>query len=94
MPIAAMTFFSHSNRPRHARVTARVGATLGTACPRHLASAIHLTPPPNVPHTRRGSSAPGSGFAIGGHSGYLEPMFEFCFPTKGGQRSRPPELAP
>ena len=31
---------------------------------------------------RRGSSAPGSGFAIGGHSAYLEPMFEFCFPTK------------
>jgi hypothetical protein len=49
MPLAAMTSFSHSNKPRRARVTARVGATLGTACPRHLASAIHPPPPPCAP---------------------------------------------
>ena len=78
--IRALTFFSQSNRPGRARVTTRVGLTLGTATP-----SPSVSDPPAAPAMRprrRGSSAPGSGFAIGGHSAYLEPMFEFCFPTK------------
>ena len=59
--IRALTFFSQSNRPRRATVNTRVGLTLGTACPRHLASAIHPPPPPSGSPAGRGLFVPGTG---------------------------------